>query len=207
MKRTICAFLLALPLVLAGGMAASCSGASASPGSVSPEEQAVRSWLLSRVLDSRPGTDAGKVSLNLEVFKCIDTVTFAEEIFVRRHIQEIKMEKELEFREDYRSRGMRTNARRKDSSIAHCRAVIEGLDSIALSRMGQKDSVVYRDFYVVGTADTGSSVLRFDPVYVCIDADGAVAASSGNRPDLHKSMGKSIPGYMEMLDALRRKGM
>ena len=199
---------VSLPLIFAGGLVVSClSSSSSSAAGVSPEERAVRSWLLGKVLESRPGTDAGKVAVDFEVFKCIDTVTFAEEVYVRRHIQELKMEKELEFRDDYRSRGMRTNARRKDSSIAHCRAVIEGLDSIALSRIAQKDSVVYRDFYVVGTADTGSSVLRFDPIFVCIDSDGQVAASSSNRPDLHKTMGKSIPGYMDMLDALKRRGI
>ena len=188
-------------------MAVSCTSSPSGAAVASPEEQAVRAWLLARVAESRPGDDAGKTVLTFESFRCIDTVTFAEEVFTRRRIQEVKMEKELEFRADYRSRGMRTNARRKDSSIAHCRAVIEGLDSIALSRMAQKDSVLYRDFYVVGTAETGSSVLRFDPVYVCIGADGQVAASSGNRPDLHKTMGKSIPGYLEMLEGLRQRGI
>ena len=190
--------------LIAALVVASVSGGCSFRKETDPDRNAAERWIAQQV----SGGDAGeKVHVEFEKFRCIDSTTLGLEIARRRELQETKASKESSFRDDYRRRGLRANVVRKDSSIAHCKAVLAGLDSIALSRKDQADSIVFREYEVVGTATTTSSVKRFDPIFICIAPDGTVVSSSGNLPDIHKATGKAIPGYIELLDDLKRRGI
>lgn len=202
MNRMLTALIVVLSIGLEGFILWACTGKCIYPNCAAPERAAATRWLTEQA-----GGDGAKVKIDFERFRCIDSTTLTDEISRRRELQETKAAKELSFRDDYRRRGLRTNAARKDSSIAHCRAVIAGLDSIAFARAAQADSVLFREYEVIGTAATRYDVKRFDPIFLCIAPDGTVVSSSGNLPDIHKATGKAIPGYMELLDGLKARGI
>jgi len=129
----------------------------------------------------------------------IDSTTFRTEFERRENVFALKLREETKLYDKYKSQRKVKNAARHLESIYRTREVITGLDSLKTLMTDRLDEVAYYDYVFSGKSKAGDMVTEFKDAYAAVTPDLKVIAMTSDKKDLHKTGGRVIPGYVEML--------
>ncbi|MBR3012450.1 MAG: hypothetical protein IKH60_03900 [Bacteroidales bacterium] len=166
---------------------ASCGGKTADP-----VHEAIKGEILGNM--DRQFSD---VSIN-KVEK-IDSTTFRTELERRKKVFMTKRDADSELLIKYMTEGKRRNAEIKSESYRKDLLILNGLDSLESAIAGILDDIAYYDYRFSADAKGQDVNMQFRDAYISITPDGRVISMTADRRDLHKSAGRVIPGYYELV--------
>ena len=182
MKRILLFAVLATAAILS-----SCT-----PKAADPVEQAIVSEIL-----SMPQGFSKVTFLNCEM---IDSTTFAQELDRRVKLFETKRDADGKLLLKYTQEGKPRNAALKNESYRRDLEILRSLDSLRAASAGILDEIAYYDYRFSADADgEESGKMQFRDAYAAVTPDFEVIGLTAQKKDLHKGLGKVIPGYLELL--------
>jgi hypothetical protein len=129
----------------------------------------------------------------------IDSTTFRTEFERRQHVLQRKMEEETVLYGTYTMERMPKNAQRHWEAIKTTEKALKGLDSLRTAMEGRLDEIAYYDYTFSGQTVVGDETTNYLGTYTSMTPALEVIALSSERRDLHKSGGRAIPGYVQLL--------
>jgi hypothetical protein len=137
----------------------------------------------------------------LEIFSVekIDSTTFRTELDRRKKAFTTKRDADSELLLKYMQEGKRRNAAIKNDSYKNDLRILQGLDSLGTVHAAILDDVAYYDYRFNAKAKGKDVTMQFRDTYISITPDGKVISMAAERRDLHKSAGRVIPGYYELV--------
>ena len=111
----------------------------------------------------------------------------------------LKRDADSEFLLKYMQEGKKKNASIKSESYMNDLRILQGLDSLGKANAAILDDVAYYDYRFSATAKGKDVTMQFRDAYISITPDGRVISMTAERRDLHKSAGRVIPGYYELV--------
>lgn len=164
-----------------------------------PVEEAITSEIINNMSE-------GFTSVKIFKVEKIDSTTFGQELERRRHLFETKKEVDGKYMNKYIAAGKPKNAAAKEESMKKDIIIIQCLDSLAVSLEDILDDVAYYDYKFSAQAKSESSSMEFRDSYAAITPDFEVIGMTAKEKDLHKGLGKVIPGYLEILKGESEEG-
>ncbi|MBR4817190.1 MAG: hypothetical protein IKZ72_00935, partial [Bacteroidales bacterium] len=140
--------------------------------------------------------------VNITNVEKIDSTTFRTELDRRKKAFTIKRDADGEFLLKYMQEGKKKNASIKSESYQNDLRILQGLDSLGAALAATLDDVAYYDYRFSATAKGKDVTMQFRDAYISITPDGRVISMTAERRDLHKSAGRVIPGYYELVKGL-----
>ena len=137
--------------------------------------------------------------VNITNVEKIDSTTFRTELDRRRKAFTIKRDADSEFLLKYMQEGKKKNASIKSESYLNDLRILQGLDSLGAALATSLDDIAYYDYRFSATAKGKDVTMQFRDAYIAITPDGRVISMTAERRDLHKSAGRVIPGYYELV--------
>ena len=137
--------------------------------------------------------------VNITNVEKIDSTTFRTELDRRKKAFTIKRDADSEFLLKYMQEGKKKNASIKSESYLNDLRILQGLDSLGAALAASLDDVAYYDYRFSATAKGKDVTMQFRDAYISITPDGRVISMTAERRDLHKSAGRVIPGYYELV--------
>lgn len=144
------------------------------------------------------GADA-KVTFN--TFERIDSTTFGQEVDNRIKAFTTKLNQDRKLYENYKSKGMVKNTEGKKKAVEMDEKILAGMEMLR-QRIADADSldvVAYYDYHFTGSAKSSEGVTEFNNNYAAITPDGKVLSMNDALKGLHNALGKTIPGYMNLI--------
>lgn len=141
----------------------------------------------------------GFTTVKIYNYELVDSTTFRQEFEHRKKAFEARRQSDEKFLLQYSREGKRQNAAIKQKSYIKTLSIIDGLDSLEMASSAILDDVAYYDYMFNGMAKGPDSSMEFTDTYVTITPDGRVMSMTSNKKDLHKSLGRVIPGYMDIV--------
>ena len=129
----------------------------------------------------------------------IDSTTFRTEFERRQYVFDLKLEEETNLYESYIIQGKPKNAARHLDAIQRTHEVLKGLDSLRTAMDGRMDEIAYYDYVFSGQSVIGDETTNYLSAYASITPALEVIALTAKQKDLHKSGGRAIPGYLQMV--------
>ena len=170
-----------LPLL---GVLASCGGKAPNP---------FQDALGAYILQGQAG------SFELYRIEKIDSTTFRTEFERRQNVLHRKMEEETALYGSYTMQGKPRNAARHWEAIQHTDAALKGLDSLRTVLEDRLDEIAYYDYVFSAQSVIGEETTNYLNAYASMTPALEVIALCSDRRDLHKSGGRAIPGYLQLL--------
>ena len=143
--------------------------------------------------------EEGFTNVRIYNYELVDSTSFREEFEHRKKAFEARKQSDEKFLLQYSVEGKRQNAAIKQASYIRTIGIISALDSLEAASSAILDDVAYYDYKFNGMAKGPDSSMEFTDTYVTITPDGRVMSMTSNRKDLHKSLGRVIPGYMDVV--------
>lgn len=138
-------------------------------------------------------------SFELYRIEKIDSTTFRTEFERRQNVFDLKLEEETNLYESYIIQGKPKNAARHLDAIQRTHEVLKGLDSLRAMIEGRMDEIAYYDYVFSGQSVIGDETTNYLSAYASITPALEVIALTAKQKDLHKSGGRAIPGYLQLL--------
>lgn len=142
------------------------------------------------------GSDA-KVAF--EMFERVDSTTFGEELTYRRGIFDLRRAQNEKLFKKYKAAGQPNSAAAKRNAINHDDEVIAGLAQMSESLAGILGDVAYYDYHFTCKVKAGNAKAEYRDYYATITPDCKVMSVENSQKTLHKSLGRVIPGYLELV--------
>ena len=130
----------------------------------------------------------------------VDSTTFRQEFEHRQKAFEARRDSDEKFLLKYTQEGKRKNAAIKQASYIKTVGILKGLDSLKRASSDILDDVAYYDYVFSGKATGAGMSIEFNETYVSITPDNVVMSMTADKKDLHKSLGRVIPGYLELME-------
>lgn len=134
--------------------------------------------------------------INLEK---VDSTTFREEFEHRKNAFEARRASDEKFIVKYMNEGKQKNAALKTESFKNTLRIIRDLDSLEKASAAILDDIAYYDYKFNASARGPQGSMDFKDAYVCMTPDMKVMSMTSNVKDLHKSLGRVIPGYLDIV--------
>lgn len=166
---------------------ASCGGRTPDP-----VEQAIKAEITGNMFQEFTDVNITKVEK-------VDSTTFRTELERRKKAFATKRDVDSEYLLKYMNEGKRRNAALKSESYRKDLMILGGLDSLETVHAAILDDVAYYDYCFSAEAKGQDMTMQFRDTYISITPDGRVISMTADRRDLHKSTGKVIPGYYELV--------
>lgn len=129
----------------------------------------------------------------------IDSSTFRAEFERRIELFETKYKADFKLYNNYFERGLRRNVARKIADMDRDQMIIDSL-KIMLEQMGSDaDRVAFYDICFSAEANVGNATQVLTDCYAAITPQYEVLCITHKKKDLHKTTGKVIPGYLELI--------
>ncbi len=180
MKKFIL-FAALLPLLV------SCGG-----HAVDPVHEAIKGEIMGNM--SQDFTD---VTINF--VEKIDSTTFRQEFDRRRNVFTLKRDADSDLLLKYMTEGKKRNASIKSDSYKQDLVILQGLDSLEAAHSAILDDIAYYDYRFSADAKGHGLKMQFRNAFISITPGGRVISMTAERRDLHKSAGRVIPGYVELV--------
>lgn len=129
----------------------------------------------------------------------VDSTTFRQEFEHRKNAFEARRSSDEQFILKYIREGKPKNAALKTESFKNTLRIIQGLDSLEKVSSAILDNIAYYDYKFSGSAKGQDGSMDFKDTYVTITSDYKVMSMTSNIKDLHKSLGRVIPGYLDLV--------
>lgn len=137
--------------------------------------------------------------VSFEVFERVDSTTFGEELAYRREVFDLRRSQNVKLFKKYKSAGQVESAAAKQKAIGHDDEVIAGLAQMNESLAGILGDIAYYDYHFTCKASSGSARAEFRDYYATITPNLEVMSIDRSKKTLHKSLGRVIPGYLELV--------
>ncbi len=138
-------------------------------------------------------------SFQLYRIEKIDSTTFRTEFERRQKVYERKLQQETKLYQEYLSQNKPKNAKRHSDAIVRTCEIMNGLDSLKAGMEERLDEIAYYDYVFSGKAVSESQNSEFPNAYVSITPAFEIITLTEDRKDLHKTGGRAIPGYLQLL--------
>ena len=181
MKRTILLLTAALVLTACGG------GKFAG----NPVAEALTSHILSLYPEG--------YQFQLTDLQKVDSTTFATEFEQRKVVFGLQVAKNEELYVRFKTNGQPKNAALKLQAMHNGARILRGLDSLKTLMEDELENIAYYDYRFSGHLTKGRRSLDYTDAWFTITPTNEVLVVVTTPKDLHKSGGKAIPGYMELL--------
>lgn len=129
----------------------------------------------------------------------VDSTTFRQEFEHRKKAFEARRASDEQFLLKYTRERKPKNAALKTESFKNTLRIIQGLDSLENVSSAILDNIAYYDYKFSGLAKGPDGSMDFKDTYVTITPDHKVMSMTTDIKDLHKSLGRVIPGYLELV--------
>lgn len=182
MKRYI------IPMLLLCLLAASC-------GSREREYGPVEKVIVDAIVERYPDC----LDVEFSSLVKVDSTTYGQEIQRRRDLFEYKLKADGKLRERFRAARMRTNMRRKDGDMANDTRILAGIDSLEAALAPVLGDIAYYDYRWSAVAHLKDSDVTCTDMYANVSPDLTFCRLVVKAGEVHKGMGRIIPGYMELL--------
>lgn len=179
MKKTIILAAAALVLVSCGQK------------QTDPVREAVKQYIIDNMSEY---TD-----VKFNTFEKVDSTTFRQEFEHRKKAFEARRASDEKFIVKYMNEGKQKNATLKTESYRNTLRIIQALDSLEQASAGIIDDIAYYDYKFSASAKGPQGGMDFNDAYASITPDMKVMTMTSNPKDLHKSLGRVIPGYMDVV--------
>lgn len=173
-------------LAALGLCAAACTQASKDPFQMALENEII----------ARTGDD---VKVKLDVFERIDSTTFGEELAYRQEVLNLRRSQNEKLYRKYVNERKPNSTAAKRNAINHDDEVIEGLAKMNETLAPILCDIAYYDYHFSGKAWTKDAQSTYQDFYATITPDGRVMSIDNSRKTLHKTLGRVIPGYLELV--------
>ena len=159
---------------------------------VDPVQEAIKGEIMGNM--SQEFTD---VTINF--VEKIDSTTFRQEFDRRRTVFILKRDADSDLLLKYMTEGKKRNASIKSDSYKQDLVILQGLDSLEAAHSAILDDIAYYDYRFSADAKGQGLKMQFRNAFISITPDGRVISMTAERRDLHKSAGRVIPGYVELV--------
>ncbi len=159
---------------------------------VDPVHEAIKGEIMGNM--SQDFTD---VTINF--VEKIDSTTFRQEFDRRRRVFTLKRDADSDLLLKYMTEGKKRNASIKSDSYKQDLVILQGLDSLEAAHSAILDDIAYYDYRFSADAKGQGLKMQFRNAFISITPDGRVISMTAERRDLHKSAGRVIPGYVELV--------
>ena len=132
-------------------------------------------------------------------FEKVDSTTFAQELAYRKGQFELRLSQNEKFYKEYKSKNMANNMAKKAAAIEGDKRVLAGFEAIEAAIADKLESVAYYDCCFSGKAVGSAGETDFNDYYASITPEGEVLSIEPTTKGLHKSLGRVIPGYTELV--------
>lgn len=129
----------------------------------------------------------------------IDSSTFRQELDRRKALFVTRRASDEKFILKYNSEGKVKNAARKLESFKKDLQILRDLDSLEVSIADILDDIAYYDYVFSAQASGPDGKMEFRDSYAAITPDMQVIGMTAQKKDLHKGLGKVIPGYLKIV--------
>lgn len=164
---------------------------SCSPKAQDPVQTAIESEILS--------LEQNFSQVSISSLELVDSTTYRQELEHRRGIFETKRKSDEQFLMKYMNEGKRKNANIKNESYVRDLLILKALDSLELTISSILDNVAYYDYKFTAVAKGESGTMQFNGSYAALSPDSEVLCISSSQKDLHRGLGKVLPGYLEIV--------
>ena len=180
MKKSFILFVSVLLLAACGG------------SKTDPVREAIKGEIMGNMSQDFTGVEIFSVEK-------IDSTTFRTELDRRKKAFTTKRDADSELLLKYMQEGKRRNAAIKNDSYKNDLRILQGLDSLGTVHAAILDDVAYYDYRFNAKAKGKDVTMQFRDTYISITPDEKVISMAAERRDLHKSAGRVIPGYYELV--------
>lgn len=135
-------------------------------------------------------------------FERIDSTTIGEELAYRQEVFNVRKARNEELRDRFLGEGKRMNAQRKAEDIAGDIKVIAGLEQIAVDCADRLSEIAYYDYKFSGKAIGKTEITDFKDYVASMSPEGEVLAIETSQKAAHKALGRTIPGYKELIESV-----
>ena len=89
---------------------------------------------------------------------------------------------------------------KKYKAIESDKRIIEALAKMAEELGAKAGEIAYYDYHFSGKAETADKLTEFTDYYACIAAeDNAILSMENSTKGLHKTLGRVLPGYINLV--------
>lgn len=142
---------------------------------------------------------AGVEKVNFEYINAIDSCTFRQELDRRKATFNLRFEQNRKYLTKYLIENKKQNAARKQEEVMKDARIIHGLDSIEVQLGSSIDNIAFYD-YEFSAVTSGKELKKsVQKAYASITPEGEVLSISTQQKNLHKTTGKVLPGYKDLL--------
>jgi len=138
-------------------------------------------------------------NVSFATIELVDSTTFGQELDKRVKLFELKAKVEAEYAESYLAQGKRKNAEVKTESVKYCQEVLAALDSLRGALGSRIDDVAYYDYVFSARAAGKDGNMEFNQSWASITPSYEVIGLASKQADVHKGLGKVIPGYLDIV--------
>lgn len=143
--------------------------------------------------------DGDVTSIKVTDLQKVDSVDFQTEISHRIAHFNLKLDQELKLCEKYIREGKSRNAALKQASIDNDVRIINGLREIEAAMGDAGKDVAYYYYTFMVKASGAETKLEMPLAYAVVTPDNQVIAIADSKKAVSKVTGKTIPGYLDLL--------
>ena len=165
--------------------------AACSPKAEDPALTALKAKLSEALPDAK--------EIYVKSFEKVDSTTFGQEYQNRLDLFDVKIKVLTEQCEKYMKAGKTNNAAVKQTDLKKAAATLARVSALKESVEAIKDKVAYYDYKFSAVIKSEGGSQTVDGWYACITPENEVIGYTSKQKDLHKGVGKLIPGYKEAL--------
>ena len=143
--------------------------------------------------------DKGFTEVRINHVELIDSTTFATEFERRIKLFEAKRDADSKLSVKYLAEGKKKNSALKASSYVNDIMILVSLDSLRKASSDILEKVAYYDYKFSAVAKGPDSSMEFKDAYAAVTPDFKVIGMTAALKDLHKGLGRVIPGYLEIV--------
>ena len=144
-------------------------------------------------------TNPAGCKFSLTDLQLVDSTDFATEFAHREEVFKRQIEKNESLYIRYKTDGQPKNAALKLQAMKNGVRILMGIDSLRAAMEANLSQTAYYDYQFSGHLIKGRQSADYNGWWFTLTPSGEVLVVVSDRKDLHKSGGKAIPGYMELL--------
>lgn len=143
--------------------------------------------------------DKGFTDVKIISVELIDSTTFATEFDRRIKMFQAKKDADEKLSVKYLAQGKKKNNALKAQDYVKDVMILASLDSLRNASENILGKVAYYDYKFSAVAKGPDSSMEFRDAYAAVTPDFKVIGMTADLKDLHKGLGKVIPGYLAIV--------
>lgn len=143
--------------------------------------------------------DGGYEKVVIKSIEKVDSTTFAQEFDRRIGTFETKKKADEQLLLKYTRDNKKRNAAIKQESLARDYVILAGIDSLKMAMGAKLNDVAYYEYRFSAQASNPEKTVVFNDSFAAVSPAGEVLCIASKQNDLHRRLGKVIPGYLDLV--------